>query len=131
MVVPVKDEAANVGPLVREIAAAVAAERVAAELEGEGFEADAVLATDLSGRITSANLAAQRLFGTSDTAVLGTTLARESSEQQAERCRQHGRRSAALDEAAGDEHGLVQVMLVELVPEAGHVPSDLRFLRSG
>jgi two-component system, LuxR family, sensor kinase FixL len=37
---------------------------------------DAVLATNLAGEITSANLAAQRLLGASETAILGTTLAR-------------------------------------------------------
>jgi two-component system sensor kinase FixL len=37
---------------------------------------DAVLATNLDGRITSANLAAQRLLGTGDLSIVGTTLER-------------------------------------------------------
>jgi two-component system sensor kinase FixL len=37
---------------------------------------DAVLATNLEGRITSANLAAQRLLGAADSMIVGTTLIR-------------------------------------------------------
>jgi two-component system, LuxR family, sensor kinase FixL len=58
---------------------AVLAERAASEAEQRALLAtapDAVLATDLAGQITSANLAAQQLFGASGPVILGTTLAR-------------------------------------------------------
>ena len=55
---------------------------------------DAVLATNLSGELLSANLAAERLFGVSGTAILGTNLSRWLPDMglngQAGRCRVSG-----------------------------------------
>ncbi len=76
---------------------------------------DAVLATDLAGRITSANLAARQLFGASDPAILGTPLAQWLPDlaltDLLERRRLHGAR-------ANGERFPVEIACVRLDPPA-------------
>jgi two-component system sensor kinase FixL len=76
---------------------------------------DAVLATNLAGKITSANLAAQRLLGATESTILGTALARWFLDlplnDSVERCRLSGVR-------ANGERFPVEIACVRLDPPA-------------
>src|SRR3984957_3262720 len=76
---------------------------------------DAVLATNPGGRIMSANLAAQRLLGAADSAIVGTTVLRWLPElvlaNAVERCRVNGVR-------ADGERFSAEVACVQLDPPA-------------